>query len=84
MNYYLTEIKVRTSGPRLEYFLAEDLKDQTKIYTIGRSACLWYDSIHIEDKLKVVAQSNGEILSVVERISEKEEDLRNIYKRIRE
>ena len=65
MIYYTTKVRVRSGGKALRFYIVEDLTDRSKVYTLEKSVCNWFDSIVIGNILEVVAQSDGIILNVI-------------------
>ena len=67
MSFSTKLVKIASGSVGMGYFLAEDLEYEDRIYSISPDMVEAFDSLKINDVLKVVINENDEVYSIVER-----------------
>lgn len=80
MKYYKTKVKVRSGGNLLNFFIVEDLFDIHKMYNLEKSACHWFNKIEIGHVLEAVVCSGGNVLAVLNKVTEDTYDDGRLFK----
>lgn len=68
MGFRTTMVRVTSGGQLVGFFIAEDITESGKYYTMQRSACEWFDKIYSGNILSVVATTEGTINTVLSMI----------------